>query len=78
MPQDPRVDPFSSLCSDAYSIRLCTEMWRPFLHTSYVDSDQSHSDGSSLVAAPYAINVTRTAAAVQQHAERLRLLWRAV
>jgi len=38
------VDPISGLCSDAYSIRLCAEMWRPFLHTAYVDADADDDD----------------------------------
>jgi len=59
-----------SMCVFRYSIRLCAEMWRPFLHTSYVDQAQDMPG-----AAPYTINATKAAAAVQAHADRLRCLW---
>jgi hypothetical protein len=52
-----------ALCSAAYSIRLCAELWRPFLETSYLDADVSR--------APYTIDVRAAALLVRAHAERL-------
>jgi len=53
----------SELCSADYSFRLCGELWRPFIQTSYLDADPSLE--------PYTIDVNAAVELVRQHAKRL-------
>ena len=62
-----RVHSGKRLGSPNYSIKLCAEMWRPFIMTSYLDQ--------SALLEPYRIDAQGLARAVEQHAQRLRKRW---